>query len=405
MQYYLMNKNRKIARIEYDANIPGITNIYEKYDFDYAPLSVYSSQFKKDQNEIRVLNDWFKGRGIPNWRKDLDILMLKLNINMPEELLDKAFGLSLSDQYWINPVDNPLKWEDINFFQNDFKFAGFLAASFSNEELKEKIDLHSPNNTSDGMIKKAWIIENKKRILVKGTYRNTNQEPINEWLVSQICDELEFDYCNYDVDVLDKGLISKCECFINENEEIITANDIYFSKQKDNNTSDTEHYIKILESKGIQNARTEFENMIIIDYLVMNTDRHMKNFGIIRDVNTLEWKRITPIFDTGESMQNNKNIAEMNFRDDTGKLFTNTSKRFSSYLDLIGNPERIGLAKLNEIPTKFKNMLMKYQDVMGMEEARVHKLVDGLKYRIDNLEYYINHYPEVNIDEEDNLSQ
>ena len=141
MQYYLMNKNRKVARIEYDTNIPGITNIYEKYDFDYAPFSVYGSQFKKEQNEIKVLNDWFKGRGIPNWRKDLDILMLKLNINMPEELLDKAFGLSLSDQYWINPVENPLKWEDINFFQNDFKFAGFLAASFSNEELKEKVDL------------------------------------------------------------------------------------------------------------------------------------------------------------------------------------------------------------------------------------------------------------------------
>ena len=385
MQYYLMNKNKKIARIEYDTNVPGITKIYEKYDFDYAPLSVYSSQLKKEQNEIKVLNDWFKGRGIPNWRKDLDILMLKLNINMPEELLDKAFGLSLSDQYWINPVENPLKWEDINFFQNDFKFAGFLAASFSNEELKEKVDLHSPNNTSDGMIKKSWIIENGKRILVKGTFLGSNQEPINEWLVSQICNKLGFDYCDYSVDILDKSMISKCECYVTEDEEIITANDIYFSRQKDNSTSDTEHYIKTLESKGISNARTKFENMIIIDYLVMNTDRHMKNFGIIRNVNTLEWERLTPIFDTGESMQNNKNIAEINFRDDTGKLFTNTSKKFSTYLDLVKNPERIDVFALNKIPDEFKEMLFKYQSVMGMEDERIYKLVEGLKYRIDNL--------------------
>jgi hypothetical protein len=185
MQYYLMNKNTKIAKIEYDSNIPGITKIYEKYDFNYAPLSVYSSEFKKEQNELKVLNDWFKGRGIPSWRKDLDVLMLKLKINMPEELLDKAFALSLSDQYWINPVENPLKWENINFFQNDFKFAGFFNASLSLEDSNEKIDLYSPNNTSDGMIKKAWVIEDGKRILVKGTFYNTNQEPINEWLVSR----------------------------------------------------------------------------------------------------------------------------------------------------------------------------------------------------------------------------
>lgn len=385
MQYYLMNKNKKIAKIEYDTNVFAITNIYEKYDFDYAPFSVYNSQFKKEQNEIRVLNDWFKGRGIPNWRKDLDALMLKLNISMPEELLDKAFGLSLSDQYWINPVDNTLNWEDINFFQNDFKFAGFLSASFSNEETKEQIDLYSPNNTSDGMIKKAWIIENGKRILIKGTFYNTNQEPINEWLVSRICDKLGFEYCNYDVDVLDKGIVSKCECFISENEEIITANDIYFSEQKDNNTSDLEHYIRILEEKGIKNARTDFENMLIIDYLVMNIDRHMKNYGIIRDVNTLEWKRLTPIFDTGESMQNHKNISEMNFKDDVGKLFTNTNKKFSTYLNLIKNLERIDISKLKEIPSELENMLINYKNIIGMEEERIHKIVAGLKYRIESI--------------------
>ena len=385
MQYYLMNKNKKIAKIEYDTNVFAITNIYEKYDFDYAPFSVYNSQFKKEQNEIRVLNDWFKGRGIPNWRKDLDALMLKLNISMPEELLDKAFGLSLSDQYWINPVDNTLNWEDINFFQNDFKFAGFLSASFSNEETKEQIDLYSPNNTSDGMIKKAWIIENGKRILIKGTFYNTNQEPINEWLVSRICDKLGFEYCNYDVDVLDKGIVSKCECFISENEEIITANDIYFSEQKDNNTSDLEHYIRILEEKGIKNARTDFENMLIIDYLVMNIDRHMKNYGIIRNVNTLEWKRLTPIFDTGESMQNHKNISEMNFKDDVGKLFTNTNKKFSTYLNLIKNLERIDISKLKEIPSELENMLINYKNIIGMEEERIHKIVAGLKYRIESI--------------------
>ena len=35
-----------------------------------------------------------------------------------------------------------------------------------------KISLISPNNTTDGRLKKTWIIENSKRYLLKGGYKN-----------------------------------------------------------------------------------------------------------------------------------------------------------------------------------------------------------------------------------------
>ena len=50
-------------------------------------------------------------------------------------------------------------------------------------------------------------------------------------------------------------------------------------------------YIKILEEHGIVDARTQMENMFILDFLIMNEDRHLNNFGIIRDVNTLKWMK------------------------------------------------------------------------------------------------------------------
>ena len=31
--------------------------------------------------------------------------------------------------------------------------------------------------------------------------------------------------------------------------------------------------------------RLKLENMFILDYLILNEDRHLNNFGIIRDVN------------------------------------------------------------------------------------------------------------------------
>lgn len=57
-----------------------------------------------------------KGREIPSWRDRLDLLLYRLNITAPCELLDKAFGLSLSDQYWLKPYNSNIKYDDINFF-------------------------------------------------------------------------------------------------------------------------------------------------------------------------------------------------------------------------------------------------------------------------------------------------
>ena len=380
MKCILMNKNTKVALIELDNNYNIINQIYEIYNLEYAPLAFVNATRDKSKNETKALNEWYKGRGIPSWRKDIERLLEKLKVNSPDELLNKAYSLSLSDQYWIKEESQNIEWKDINFFNNDFEYKGYLNVSLSSSN-NQDINLHSPNNTTDGMLQKAWIIENGNRVLVKGTYFPSRQEPINEWLVSQICKRLNFDYCNYDIDVMDEKIVSKCKDFINENEEIITCYEIFNSEHKDNQVSDFEHYINILEKNGIKNAREQVENMFFVDYLVMNFDRHMKNFGIIRNVETLKWERVTPIFDTGECMNCDKLISEMNFHDGTGKYFTNTNKKFSSYINI----DKCDLSVLKDLPDEYEKVLKKYQKYTEISDERIKKLVDGLKLRIKNL--------------------
>ena len=384
MKCYLMNKNKKVALIEYNTIADAIDNIYEIYDIDYAPLSLKNASKDKSKNIVKELNNWFKGRGIPSWRKDIETLLEKLNVSSREELLNKAFALSLSDQYWLKEENSDIEWKNINFFENDFKYKGYLSASLSTFS-NERPDLYSPNNTTDGMLQKAWIIENGDRVLVKGTYEASRQEPINEWLVSNICERLGFEYCNYNVELVDGKLVSKCKDFISSDEEIVTAYDIFNSCNKNNNMSDLEHYIKILEEHNVPQARENIEDMFIVDFLVMNIDRHMKNFGIIRNVNTLEWVRTTPIFDTGEAMNCDKLTSEINFYDGTGKFFTNTNKKFSSYLENIKDIAKIDVNKLEGIVQEYKEMLQKYQPYMEISDERIEKLVEGLEYRINTL--------------------
>ena len=306
--------------IKYNEDYNSVQQVYEIYDINYAPLSVVNI-YDKTRDLLKPVNKWFKGRGIPSWRRDLEGLLSRLNVSTTEELLNKAYGLSLSDQYWIKEHNSSIKWEDINFFDNDFKYMGYLMASLSSSSSNVNLaELMSPNNTTDGMLQKGWIIENGKRILVKGTYQPSREEPINEWLASEICDRLNFYHCDYSVDVINDNIVSKCENFINKNEEIISAKDIFFYKTKPNNISDYEYYINVLESQNVPDARQNVENMFILDFLIMNFDRHLGNFGVIRDVNSLQWISTTPIFDNGESMQCSKLTANLNFYTGSGKF-------------------------------------------------------------------------------------
>ena len=117
-----MNKNKEILVAEYNTILKGFDKLYEIKNINYAPVIIYNLYSKEENNNalLQNLTDWFKGRGIPSWRDDLDLLLAKLNISTPTELLDKAFGLSLSDQYWVKPFDTNIEYKDINFFEHDF---------------------------------------------------------------------------------------------------------------------------------------------------------------------------------------------------------------------------------------------------------------------------------------------
>lgn len=391
MKCLLMNKNTAVALLEYNTKYNAIEKVYDLYNIKYAPLSVENASKDMSKNLAKEVNKWFRNRGIPSWRKDVEKLLEKLNVSTTEELLNKAYALSLSDQYWIKEEKSKIEWKDINFFENDFKYKGYLEVSLSNSSSSylEQAELKSPNNTTDGMLQKGWIIENGKRILVKGIYAPSREEPINEWLASRICERLGFYHCNYTIDIVGNKLVSKCEDFITSDEEIITAYDIFNSEKKPNNVSDYEHYINVLEKNNVKNARENVENMFILDYIIMNIDRHIKNFGVIRNVNTLKWLRTTPIFDNGESMQCDKLTNEISFNNGEGKFFSNINKDYDDMLKYIKNIDRIDVDKLDGIANEYKEVLEKYQSYTDMTEERKHKLCYGLELRINKLKKYI----------------
>ncbi len=382
MQVYLMNKNTEVMKLEFEEDKNLFSKVIQIKNIEYAPLSIYKTY--QDNNDILTeVNKWFKGRNIPIWRDDLFYLLKKLNVKTADELLMKSYALSLSDQYWIKPCKSKLKYKDVNFFENDFGYSDFLDITFSGSNIK-KISLITPNNTTDGRLKKTWIIENNKRILVKGGYKDNPSAPLNEYLASMICKYLGIKCVDYELGVINEKLVSKCEDFIDENTELITAHSILKDELKGNYKETYEKYIKILEINGIDKARDNLEDMILLDYLIMNVDRHLNNFGIIRDANTLKWISVAPIFDSGEAMNLEMLDDDTMVVNDNGRLF-NEVVHFDKFLELIRKTRNYDFESLENIVDEYESVLKKYQDVSKMSDKDIYNLCYLLNLRIKKI--------------------
>ena len=393
MKCVLMNKNTEVLVAEYNEVSKFFDKIIEVKNIKYAPYIIEGiyEEGNENSNSLKTnLSEWFKGRGIPSSRDKLDLLLHRLNIDTPSELLDKAFGLSLSDQYWIKPYNSDITYDDVNFFDNDFNYAPFLEASLSlnSKVVTKAASLKTPNNTTDGMLKKAWVIEDGVRYLLKGGYKTDVLQPFNEVLASMICDRLGFSHVPYTLTTYKDQVVSKCPCFITRNTELITAYQIKNNMKRYDSREDYETYIKKLEEEGIDNARIKMENMYILDYLIMNEDRHLNNFGIIRDVNTLKWVDVAPIFDNGQSL----NVQDYN-EDEVvtsghGRLFYEL-KPFDEIIKVVRNLKRINIEALEDIPEEFDKLLHQYQNITHMSDRRIQNLCILLQRQIDKLQAMI----------------
>lgn len=380
-----MNKNTEVLVGDYDPVIKAFFSIIEIKNIDYAPV-IIKSAYKMNKDFRLELNFWFRGRGIPTFRDRLDILLARLDVLTPDELLDKAYGLSLSDQYFLKPCDSDIKYDDINFFDHDFDSAEFLEASFSSasKAIVTDLVLKTPNNTTDGMLRKSWIIENKKRYLLKAGYKGDYLQPFNEVLASMICERLGFDHVKYTLDVVNNNVVSKCLCFIDKDTEFVPASQLMYGLKKYHDKNDYEEYVNLLDKNGVKNAREKVENMYVLDFLILNDDRHLNNFGIVRNVNTLEWVDVAPIFDNGQAL--NMTVYDNNeiVISGEGRFFYDVVS-FDDIIKIVRNIKRIDVSKLDGIVEEYEKLLYKYKNITGISDERINGLCILLSRQIRKL--------------------
>lgn len=306
----LMNKERPVVRFAYDLSTHSAVRVLELINPEYAPPAMLDRGGRIDRASI---NRWWHSRTIPASRDQFKDLIARLDVSSALELAEKSFGLSLSDRYWVQDERDPKRWADINFFDNAFtEDLGLITLGQSSSS--ERVSLFSPNSTAGGNLLKKWTIMDGERVLVKAGGSLFNQEPYNEVVATCLYRRLlggGREYVPYSLLVRDRKVYSCCPNMLVGDEELVCALDILPRMSGLSARGQADALAARYERLGIPEARTAIDKMLACDFLLANSDRHYRNFGLIRDCETLRYTMVAPLFDSGHSLWCDAQMLEL----------------------------------------------------------------------------------------------
>ena len=379
MKCTLMHKRLEVADMELDEITGFIIKILNVYQPEHLPLGV---AYKKGIADRAALNEWWADRSIPASRSGVRDALEYLGISNTKSLLVRCFGLSLSDQYWIRPIGSDLLWENVNFFENDFS-EDIGDALFGHANKAEDFDFSSPDNTSDGCLKKRWKIIDGKRCLIKGGSGLEKQQTFNEVIATKIMHLLGIPHVPYRL-IWDGGEpYSVCEDFVDPETELVPAWRIIQTQKKDNNVSVYRHFVNCCEALGAGNMTSALDKMIVLDYIIANEDRHLNNFGLLRNAETLEWLGFAPIYDSGSSLGYDKRVVQIRRQSDiVCKPF---KKTHSDQIKLVSDFSWIDFERLRDVPEMIYGYLTSENVSEFIEDSRALAISETVRKRIEVL--------------------
>lgn len=278
----------------------------------YTTYSLCPSKFDLEEFLIfRTQN--YQCDNIVGLKTSLWMAFYDYNTNM----LFKAHGLSLSDQYWFAEIKltelffaiitrkiKSKKWEDVNFFQNDFKLGiGYYNQHINQmtERIKEDI-CFSPDYCTRGSAPKYWSIVDGERILTKFIENGNWYSIKNLQIVQQIIEALNeclvkfnrnsVDFVNYEFVKenmrLGNYICAKSKCFCSCDEEFIPFKCIHVDELSEEQ----------LKKYDLENSK-EYVELIKVLGFILSYSISMRHLGVVRNIKTNKM-RLAPLFGIDE---------------------------------------------------------------------------------------------------------
>ena len=255
----------------------------------------------REMTDLKLINVWWGQRSIPENRSDLQKLLEESGCSSASSLMVRNLALSLTDTYWIRPESmEQLTWEQVNLFDSADRNL-VLRTPYGEEFTRD------PASTLNGSLVKAAVRRPDGWYLRKKGDTEDGQQNVNELIASMVHRSQSWDdYVPYALHRSEEGSCDFCECrlFTGKTRELVTAFELAGSEKRKNDVSVFEQIIRTAVKQGLDEeyVREFLDYQILTDFVITNTDRHLYNFGAIRDPDTMRLTEMAPIYDSGNSM-------------------------------------------------------------------------------------------------------
>ncbi|MDO5853163.1 MAG: hypothetical protein Q4Q62_03730 [Thermoplasmata archaeon] len=244
------------------------------------------------------LEVWWDERRIPDSREGIGSLLERAGFGSPEEMTEASMGLCVSDCHWIRPAGSRLGWDDV--CPHRVPFPGDLGDMIMDERLSGRPGMPSPDCATDGALRKRWTLRGRP-VLVKAGRWPLMQEPLCEAVASLAMDALGIPHTGYDLEFTNGMPASVCPAFTDGTTELVTAGRLVSGRGDCRPVPTAQKFLDACSVEGLD-VSGHLERMAVVDFLMMNTDRHSGNYGLLRDSESGEWLGPAPVYDTGTSL-------------------------------------------------------------------------------------------------------
>lgn len=360
MHYYLMNKDRIVA--EFNINT-GSLRKWGKLPYGFSNIL-----------------DWVKSRYKFSCARNVEEFFNSLGIVSTEDFIYITHCTSLSDTFWVKKKNSSLYWKDVSPFRNDYSYVISMYALEGENIGMGNRNYFSPVVSTDGSFPHTWKYNNGNIVFIKAGSKytlggsNSGREPYSEYYASKVCEYLGFNHVKYDIKhhIRRDGrvdCVTKCPCYTTEEVGSVPA----FRLGLDT-------YEKVLdycEKLGGSSLKTCLD-MLFLDCLLLDTDRHFSNIEFLVNNDTQEVLSIAPIFDNNYALlprfiEGFDTFDRDDYRARDGRTFEDLYKLVTSYKSY--KSELISLKKFKFVAP---------EDVT-MSDYRLKFLNDFLKEQVDYL--------------------
>ena len=270
---YVMSGDRVVASIEND-----MVTVIDKQRCPYFLMNI---------SNIEV---WLEERACDTTRGHSRSLrrVSNLTAKTDAEIALHFYGATITDNYWIKFTENyNLSYEDVRF-KTDQLFQLALSGAASDLNHKPE-DIKSPQFTVSGCLEKGWKLENDKWYLYK---RSNSIEQFNELFTAAVSKALEIDTVIYEATTSGVRSASFASGYNFEDMKGIIGE----------RYAEYDYVYDTIKNTFGPEAALDYIKLIYADAVCCNQDRHSKNFGVLRDIDTGSFISLAPNYDFNQSV-------------------------------------------------------------------------------------------------------